>query len=138
MAESEQQIPLPVTQPESDFYWEKAKNHELWVRKCNACNKAYFYPRDFCPKCHSRDVSWVQSSGKGTLYAFSIVHRSPPPFRQRCPYVVALVEVEDGTRIPTNLVMDDPTPEKIKIGMPLEVIFEDVTEEVTLPKFKPA
>ncbi|MFQ5873821.1 MAG: Zn-ribbon domain-containing OB-fold protein, partial [Dehalococcoidia bacterium] len=68
-------LPLPVKQPESDYYWDKAKEHQLWLRKCNACNKAYFYPRDFCPKCHSKDVTWVQSSGKGTLYAFSIVHR---------------------------------------------------------------
>ena len=138
MAESEQQIPLPVMQPESDFYWDKAKNHELWLRKCNSCYKAYFYPRDFCPMCHSKDVTWVKSSGKGTLYAFSIVHRSPPPFRERCPYVVALVEAEDGVRIPTNLIIDDPTPENIKIGMPVEVVFDDVNEEVTLPKFKPA
>ncbi len=131
-------LPLPVKQPESDYYWDKAKEHELWLRKCNACSKAYFYPRDFCPSCHSKDVAWVQSSGKGTLYAFSIVHRSPPPFRERCPYVVALVEVEDGARIPTSLVIDDPSPENIKIGMAVEVVFDDVTEDTTLPKFKPA
>ena len=129
-------LPLPVKQPESDYYWDKAKKHELWLRKCNGCGKAYFYPRDFCPKCHSKDVTWVQSSGKGTLYAFSIVHRSPPPFREQCPYVIALVEVEDGVRIPTNLVIDDPSPEKIKIGMAVEVVFDDVTDDTTLPKFK--
>ena len=129
-------LPLPVKQPESDYYWDKAKEHELWLR--NGCGKAYFYPRDFCPKCHSKDVTWVQSSGKGTLYAFSIVHRSPPPFREQCPYVIALVEVEDGVRIPTNLIIDDPTPENIKIGMVVEVVFDDVTDDTTLPKFKPA
>ncbi len=131
-------LPLPVAQPESDYYWEKAKARELWLRKCNACNKAYFYPRDFCPTCQSKDVTWIQSSGKGTLYAFSIVHRSPPPFRAVCPYVIALVEVEDGARIPTNIVIEDPTPENLSVGMALEVTFDDVTEEVTLPKFKPA
>ena len=95
-------LPVPVPQPESDFYWEKTKAHELWFRKCNACNKAYFYPRDFCPTCHTKDVSWTQSSGKGSIYAFTIVHRSPPPFREVCPYVAALVELEDGVRIPNQ------------------------------------
>ena len=80
----------------------------------------------------------MQTNGRGTLYAFSIVHRSPPPWRAHCPYVTALVEVEDGARIPTNLVIDDPTPENVKIGMSVEVVFDDVTEEITLPKFKPA
>ena len=138
MAEEKYNRPLPVKQPESDFYWDKTKEHELWLRKCNACDKAYFYPRDFCPNCHSRDVTWVQSSGRGTVYAFSIVHRSPPPWRANCPYVTALVEVEDGARIPTILVEVEPDPEKIQIGMPVEVVFDDVTEEITLPKFKPA
>jgi uncharacterized OB-fold protein len=138
MADNKYDLPLPVKQPESDFYWDKAKEHELWLRKCNSCNKAYFYPRDFCPKCHSKDVTWIKSAGKGILYAFSIVHRSPPPFLEKCPYITALVELEDGVRIPTNLVDVEPDPEQITIGMPVQVVFDDVTEEITLPKFKPS
>ena len=84
--------PLPVPQPESEFYWEKAKAHELWLRRCTSCGRAYFYPRDICPLCFSRDTEWVQASGRGTLYAFSIAHRGPTPaFRERVPYVAALV-----------------------------------------------
>ena len=131
--------PLPVSQPEWDFYWEKAKAHELWIMRCDDCNKHYFYPRAICPLCFSRNTKWVQSSGKGTLHAFGIVHRAPTPaFADMVPFVVAQVEVEDGARIPTNLVIDDPTPEKIKVGMAVEVVFDDVTDKVTLPKFKPA
>ena len=68
--------PLPTTQPESDFYWEKTKEHELWLRSCNDCSQAYFYPRDICPVCFSRNTTWVQASGKGTLHTFAIVHRA--------------------------------------------------------------
>ena len=103
------QGPLPVKQPESDFYWEKAQAHELWLRRCNACEHAYFYPRDFCPDCGSRDVSWVQASGRGTLHTFAIVHRAPvPAFRDHVPFVVAMVDLEEGARVPTNLVGVEP------------------------------
>ena len=133
------QGPLPVKQPESDFYWEKAQAHELWLRRCNGCEHAYFYPRDFCPDCGSRDVSWVQASGRGTLHTFAIVHRAPvPALRDHVPFVVAMVDLEEGARIPTNLVGVEPDPEHIKVGMAVEVAFADVTDEVTLPVFRPA
>ena len=131
--------PLPVKQPESDFYWEKAQAHELWLRRCNACEQAYFYPRDFCPHCGSRDVSWIQASGRGTLHTFAIVHRAPvPAFRDHVPFVVAMVDLEEGPRIPTNLVDVEPDPEHIHVGMAVEVAFADVTDEISLPVFRPA
>ena len=132
-------IPPPQPQPESDFYWEKCKAHELWLRHCTSCDQTYFYPRDICPLCFSRDTDWVQSSGKGTLHSFAIVHRGPtPPFRDLAPYVPAIVELEGGARMPTNVVEVEPDPTVIKIGMALEVVFEDLTDTISLPKFKPA
>ena len=131
-------LPLPNKQPESDFYWEKAKEHELWLRKCNTCGYAYFYPRNICPKCYSDDVTWIQASGKATLHAFAIVERVPiPAFREAVPYVAALVDLDEGPRMPTNIVGVEMDEAHIKIGMALEVTFEDVTEDTTLPKFKP-
>ncbi|MER3397829.1 MAG: hypothetical protein C4315_07000 [Chloroflexota bacterium] len=131
--------PLPLPQPESDFYWEKCRQHELWLRKCNDCQKAYFYPRDICPHCFSRKTTWVKASGRGTLYTYAIVYRPPSPaFRDKVPYVVALVELEEGPRMPTNLVGIEPDPAKIKIGMPVMVDFEDVSETISLPVFRPA
>ena len=131
--------PLPVKQPESDFYWEKAHEHELWLRRCNPCGQAYFYPRDFCPHSGSRDVSWMRASGKGTLHTFAIVHRAPvPAFSDRVPFVVAMVDLEEGARIPTNLVDVEPDPAHIKVGMAVEVAFLDLTDEITLPVFRPA
>ena len=136
-------ITPPLPQPESDFYWEKCQQHELWVRKCNGCNQAYFYPRNFCPNCFSRNTVWVQCSGKGTLHTFGIVVR--PPHRawaEDVPFVVAMVDLEEGCRIPTNLVqaainLDNPG-ESIKVGMPVEVVWEDRTDKISLPMFKPA
>ncbi|HLF80026.1 MAG TPA: Zn-ribbon domain-containing OB-fold protein [Dehalococcoidia bacterium] len=131
--------PLPTPQPESDFYFQKAKQHELWLMRCKDCNQAYFYPRAICPNCFSRNTEWFQSSGKGTLYAFAIVQRAPTPaFADMVPYVTAFVELEGGVRIPTNLVDVEPDPAKVKIGMAVEVVFDDVTSEITLPKFRPA
>lgn len=132
-------LPLPQPQPESDFYWEKTKAHELWLKRCDDCQRAFFYPRAICPTCFSRNTRWLQSSGKGTLYAFAIVHRPPSPaWQEKVPYVTALVELEDGVRLATNLVDVEPDPAKIKIGMPVQVVFEDVTDKITLPKFRPA
>ena len=131
--------PVPVPQGESDYYWEKAKQHELWLRQCNACGKAYFYPRDISPCCFSRDTRWVQASGKATLYTYGIVERPPHRgFAEDAPYVTAIVELEEGPRMPTNIVMAEPTPEKLQIGMALKVVFEDISETIALPKFEPA
>jgi hypothetical protein len=131
-------LPLPVPQPETDFYWERAREHELWLMRCEDCGGAYFYPRPICPLCHSRRTTWFRSSGLGTLYAFSIVHRGPTPaFQERVPYVAAMVELEDGVRLPTNLVEVQPDPTTITIGMRVEVVFDDVSPTVSLPKFRP-
>ena len=131
--------PLPVKQPEADFYWERAQARELWLRRCNACDRAYFYPRDFCPVCGGRDVEWMRASGKGTLHAFAVVHRAPTPaFRDRVPFVAAMVDLEEGARVPANLVGVEPDPSSIAIGMPVKVDFHDVAPDVTLPVFRPA
>lgn len=130
--------PLPVPQPETDFYWEKARAHEIWLMRCNGCGATYFYPRPICPRCFSRDTGWFRSSGRGTLYAFSIVYRAPTPaFEDRVPYVAAMVELEGGVRFPSNLVDVDPDPAKIHIGMAVEVVFDDVSAQIALPTFRP-
>ena len=137
--QSQPPIPPPIPQPESDFYWEKCKAHELWLRHCRSCDRAYFYPRDICPLCFSRDTDWVQCSGRGTLHTFSIVHRGPTPaFRDKVPYVAAIVELEESVRMPTNLVEVEPDPGVVKVGMAVEVVFEDLDDNISLPKFRPA
>ena len=104
-----------------------------------ACDSTYFYPRDICPGCFSRDTDWIQSSGKATLHAFAIVHRAPvPAFRGKEPFVTAIVELEGGARMPTNIVDCEADPEHIKIGMALQVTFDDLDDKISLPKFRPA
>ena len=137
MAHPAYPLPVPHPQPETDFYWEKVRAHELWLMRCNDCQGIYFYPRTICPLCFSRNTGWIQSSGKGTLYAFAIAHRPPTPaFQGAVPYVTAMVELEGGIRLPTNLVDVEPDPTQIRIGMPVEVVFDDVTPTTTLPKFR--
>ncbi len=131
--------PIPIPQPESDRYWEGTRRGEIWLRKCLDCDQAYFYPRDICPECFSRNTDWIHASGKGTVFTYAIVHRPPHPgFMADAPYITAIVELEEGVKIPTNLVGIDPEPENIKIGMPVSVVFEKVNDEISLPKFEPA
>ena len=130
--------PIPVPQGESDVYWQKAKEHELWLRKCNACDNAYFYPRDISPCCFSKDTDWIRASGKASLFTYGIVQRAPHPgFVDYVPFVTAIVELEEGPKMATNIVIDNPTFDNLQIGMDLEVVFEDITDELALPKFKP-
>jgi uncharacterized OB-fold protein len=138
MSQAPPRPPLPTPQPETEFYWEKARAHELWFMRCDDCESVYFYPRPICPHCFSRRTRWVQSAGRGTVYAFSIVYRPPTPaFQDRFPYVAALVELAEGARLPTNLIEVEPDPAKIRIGMAVEVVFEHVNEALALPKFRP-
>ena len=93
---------------------------------------------DICPSCFSRDTTWTRSSGKGSIFTFAIVHRaSIPAFRDDSPYVIAIVELEEGPRMPTNIVNIEPDPKNVRIGMPVEVLFEDISDEISLPKFQP-
>ncbi len=127
--------PLPKPTPETQPYFDGLKQHKLMLQRCLECREAYFYPRPFCPKCFSFDVEWFQASGKGKLYSFVINHRPVPGFDS--PYVIAVVELEEGPRMMTNLVGIDPDPEIISCDMPVEIVYDDVTEEVTLPRFRP-
>jgi hypothetical protein len=129
--------PLPKPDKDSEVYWEAARRHELVIQQCGACGKYRFYPRILCPHCLSEQFEWRQASGRGVVYSFTVIHRPPfPAFRDRVPYVLALIDLEEGVRMMSNIIECEPTD--VRIGMPVEVAFDDVTEEVTLPKFKPA
>ena len=88
---------LPTPDLETQPYWDAARDRRLLIKRCNACDRAHFYPRPFCPHCWSDDVEWEQASGRATLYTYSIVHRNDlPPFNERVPYVAAVVDLEEG------------------------------------------
>ena len=148
MTQAAPQIPLPPPQPESDFYWEKCKAGELWLRHCTACDRAYFYPRDICPfpDCFSRDTDWIQSSGRGTLQTFAIVHRGPTPaFRDKVPYIAAVVELEEGAQAyrPGWWVLISAKGEirprcQCSAAWRWRWMFEEIDENISLPMFRPA
>jgi uncharacterized OB-fold protein len=129
---------LPRPTPETKPYWDGAKEHRLMLPWCRSCGRAHFYPRSCCPHCFSFDLEWRQASGAGKLHTFVINHKPARGFEAKCPYVIAVVELAEGPRMMSNLVMDEtPTPENVWIDMDLEVVFDDITPEVTLPKFRP-
>lgn len=130
--------PVPVPQPESDHYWQQVSEGKLVVQKCADCEETQFYPRNFCTACNSRSVEWIESSGRGTLFTFAIVHQPPHPgFADDIPYITAIVELEEGVKMPSQVIGIAPEPDQLRIGMPLEVVFEEATAEISLLKFRP-
>ncbi|WP_406476535.1 Zn-ribbon domain-containing OB-fold protein [Streptomyces sp. NBC_01615] len=128
--------------PEADAftrpYWDAAAEGRLLLRHCAACDRAHHYPREFCPHCWSEDgVSWRSASGRATLYTWSVVHRNDlPPFGQRVPYVAAVVDLEEGPRMMTEVVecegVEGGAGGALRIGMELEVTFR-----AGVPVFRP-
>ena len=138
MAEEIYRKPVPVATPESDFFWDKTRKHELWIQKCVDCDTAFFYPRMICPDCLEDKIEWFKTSGKGFLYTYKINHRPPPGFEDEAPYAIAIVQLDEGPRMMTNIVGIENTPENLVLDMPLEVVFEDIVDDMSLPKWRPA
>ena len=130
--------PIPVPTPETQFFWDKCKERELWLQRCQTCQHVFFYPRMHCPECLSEDVPGFRASGKGILWTYMINHRPVPGFEDDGPYAIAVVQLEEGPRMMSNIVGIENTPDNLVLDMPLEVVFEDATEEISIPKFKPA
>ena len=130
--------PIPAPSPETARYWEGCRAHELWLPFCRSCQRFFFYPRRFCPHCFGWDIEWRRVSGRGKVYSYAIQYRAfHPGWAQETPYVTALVELDEGPRVYTSLVGVDPDPNAIRCDMPVEVVFEDISEEISLPKFRP-
>ncbi len=133
---TEMQRPVPYPSPETQPFWDGCKRHELTLPYCTKCEAFFFYPRQFCPACFSWEIEWRPCSGKGRLFTFAIQFRAQMPGFTP-PYVTAVVQLDEGPRMMTNLIGIDPMPENIHCGMPVEVTWEDVNDEITLPMFKP-
>lgn len=127
---------LPRPTPETLPFWEGARNHRLVLPWCRDCGKPHFYPRALCPHCLSQALDWRDASGRGKLHTYVINHKPAKGFT--APYVIAVVELDEGVRMLSNLVLPGtPTPEALHIDMPVQVVFDDVTDTVTLPRFRP-
>jgi uncharacterized OB-fold protein len=128
--------PIPYPTPDTQPFWDACKRHELSLPYCKACDAFFFYPRRFCPSCFGWDIEWRTCSGRGSVYTFAIQYRPQMPGFSP-PYITAIVQLEEGPRLMTNLVDIEPSPETVRCDMPVEVAWEDVNDEITLPLFRP-
>lgn len=128
--------PLPQPNEITRPFWEGTHAHELRLQRCRDCGKHIFYPRSLCPFCLSEHLEWVTASGKGKVYSYTVVRRAlHPGFKDDVPYVLAIVELDEGPRLTTNLV--GVSPDDIRVDMPVQAAYDDVTPDVTLLKFEP-
>ncbi len=128
---------VPVPTPDTERYWQGTARGELWIQRCGACGRSYFYPRGGCPHCSSTDVTWTRASGRARLHTYVISHRPAPGFARGTPYAIAVVELEEGPRMMTNIVGVANTPEQLDLDMALEVDFEPRGDQM-VPVFRPA
>ena len=128
---------LPVPTPETEAFWAGCRNGELLIQRCSQCGEHQFYPRIICASCESCELDWVKSAGTGNVRSFTIVrHPVSDAYAEDVPYVIALVALDEGPTIMS--IIAGCTPESVKIGMPVSVFFEAWSEEISMPKFKPA
>jgi uncharacterized OB-fold protein len=125
--------PTAVTRP----FWEAAREHRLLIQRSKKSGRHVFYPRAVSPFGPDDELEWVEATGRGTVYSYTVARRpTAPQWANDAPYVIAIVELEEGVHLTTNIVGCEPGA--VRVGMPVVVAFDDVTPEVTLVKFRPA
>jgi len=120
---------------DTQFFWDAVREHRLLIQRCTGCGALRHPPRPMCPQCHALAWDTVEASGRGTVFSFVMPQHPQFPFMEY-PYIVALIELEEGTRLVTNIV--GTAPEEVDIGMPVQLIFEEFDGGVVLPQFTPA
>ena len=130
-------LPVPANEELSRPFWEAARRHALIMPRCGTCATVFFYPRETCPECLGADLGWTPVSGKGRVYSYTIVHQPVnAAFEPDAPYVYAVIQLDEGPRLVSNVV--ECAREDVRIDMPVTAVYEDVTPDVTLVKFRPA
>lgn len=129
--------PLPEPDAASQPFWDGCRSHRLLIQRCAACGTPRFPPGPRCPACRAPEAEWIEASGRGTVFSWIVVNHPVPreAYGGEVPYAVALVELAEGVRMPTNIV--GIAPAGITAGMHVEVVFDDVTPDVALPRFRP-
>ncbi len=129
--------PLPQIGSDTKAFWEGCREHVIRIQKCGDCGHLRWPPAFLCSNCLSRNTQWITATGRGTVYSYVVYHVAyDPSFKEDLPYVVALVKLEEGPHLLTNIVGCDP--QALSCEMAVEVVWDDVTEAVSLPKFRPA
>jgi uncharacterized OB-fold protein len=128
--------PSPPIHPWTKPFWDGTREGKLVIQQCQVCHRHVFYPRLHCPFCSSGNLSWIQATGRGTVYTFSVVeNNAPSAFLNDMPFIIAIVRLEEGVQMMTNLVDCDPA--QVRCDMPVTVTFEPLDDRITLPKFRP-
>jgi uncharacterized OB-fold protein len=130
--------PAPFVLPEVKQFWDATAEGRLLLPRCVECAAVIWYPRPFCPQCASTRVEWIEASGHGTVYSFTVNRRGVadlPAYRDAGVYVLAYVELDEGPRVMTNVV--DCDPDGVRIGQRVEVVFHDTGQGTALPRFRP-
>lgn len=129
--------PLPKPNPDTKPFWSGCREHQLRFQKCHSCGHVRWPASILCPKCHSSDTEWIVASGKGKVYTFVVFHHAyHKAFENDLPYVTAVIELEEGPHILSNIV--GCSPKEVSCDIPVSVKWEDISEEFSLPKFEPA
>ena len=133
MTETQRPLPNPTTLTAG--FWEATARGELAIQRCLGCRRYRHYPQAMCPHCHSMESEWSKVSGRGVIHSYTVAHQAFHPYwSDKVPYVVATVELEEGVRLVDDMI--DLDPSAVRIGLPVEVYFDPVSDEITLPKFR--
>jgi uncharacterized OB-fold protein len=128
---------IPGTTPLTAPYWAGARAHKLLIQRCTACGHVWHPPLPRCPECHGDSIEWTAASGRGRVYTYTVVyHATHAAMADKVPYISALVELDEGPRVLTNL--RNCTEGNVRVGMAVALVFEELTPEITLPQFEPA
>ncbi len=127
--------PAPAVNPETKEYWAATGQGRLLVKQCADCDSLIWYPRGICPQCGSLHTDWLQVSGRGRIYSYTVNHRGEGAFQGASPFVLAYVELDEGPRMMTNIVEADGAD--LAVGLPVEVVFHDTGDGAALPRFRP-
>lgn len=120
---------------ESEAFFEAAREERLLIQRCTSCGEHQFYPRKVCIHCGDASLEWVEASGRGTVHTYTVIHRGIPGWLEEGPYVAAVIDLDEGVRMTSNIV--DCPSEQVRVGMPVQVTFVDEGKYV-LPRFRPA
>jgi uncharacterized OB-fold protein len=133
---SELPAPAPYVSVETKPFWDATAEGRLVLPRCDECATVIWYPRQLCPGCGSTSVGWIDATGNGTVYSFTVIRKGQGPYREVAPYVLAYVELDEGPRLMTNVVGCDP--DTVAIGMPVTVELAPTDKGTALPRFRPA
>jgi uncharacterized OB-fold protein len=128
--------PLPFVTEESRPFWNGCRQGKLLLQYCDACQRHQFYPRMYCMHCGSKELRWVEASGRGVIYSYTVIRQNKSPeFVNDTPYNLAIVQLEEGPRMMSNIV--DIDLDDLRVDLPVTVVFDPVSDTISLPRFRP-